>query len=557
VRGLVLAQRFELLAPIGRGGMGAVWEAEDRTRPGHRVAIKLLRHELSEDEHAARRFEREAFAAAAARHPGIVPVISSGREPDGTAWMAMERVEGRSMLQCLKEDGVFSPERIARLAAGALRALAAAHAVGVIHRDVKPSNVMVIRAPNGERAQILDFGVAKLMETAGWTRLTSTGAVLGTPAYMAPEQLAGRPVDHRCDLYAMGALMHHALTGRVPFPQLEPADRLKAILSGPPLTIHRARPDLDPALAAIVDRALDREPDRRFPDANAMADALGAFYDDTADVSTAAFTPQRPLPAPLTAENTIAPPSIALPIAPPSIALPIAPPNIALPIAPVPGFVAEPPPRSDFARRLTAVLIVVPAMAVIAGLVGGAIAISARDDAPTPAVDPPIPPPSPAASPALPPLAGTTASGPSLVAEHPSCARYLAEACECESHCAEGRARIQAFQLGSSVHQPDFYAFTCEGMRRLLRQDPACAQRLPAYAAAAVLAPPPPLEAFPSCLAYRDGWCRRTDAHSRTRCRHAEQLFETWLPLARSSPDILLAQCDGMLQECRREGACP
>ncbi|MEV5825142.1 serine/threonine-protein kinase [Spirillospora sp. NPDC052242] len=209
----VLAGRYRRLDRIGRGGMGSVWRAHDADLD-REVAVKELRvpEQVGEQERAVwyARMEREARAAARLRHPGIVTVYDRVRGDDGRPWIVMELVRGRSLDRVLAEDGALPARRVARIGLAMLDALTAAHAKGVVHRDVKPANVLL----EGERVLLTDFGIAAV---EGDATLTRTGAVLGTPAYMSPEQVEGRPVTPASDLWSLGATLYAAVEGRPPF----------------------------------------------------------------------------------------------------------------------------------------------------------------------------------------------------------------------------------------------------------------------------------------------------------------------------------------------------
>jgi serine/threonine-protein kinase len=261
---------YRLLRPLGRGSMGEVHLAVDHLsqRP---LALKLLRlgHDLSEAEHAEarQRFLAEAQAARRLSHPDIVSVFDAG-EHRGTAWLAMELLGGcdlgryTHMSRLLPEPVVL--DMVARLA----RALAHAHALGVVHRDIKPGNVM-LDLP-ARRVKLTDFGLAGLADTSR----TRTGVVLGTPLYMAPEQLAGAAADPRSDLYSLGVLLFQLLSGRLPHEHAKLGDLLRAVARDPAPDLRTLRPNLSPALAAVVAQALHKQPAQRHADGHRLADAL-------------------------------------------------------------------------------------------------------------------------------------------------------------------------------------------------------------------------------------------------------------------------------------------
>ncbi|MFE6744261.1 serine/threonine-protein kinase [Kitasatospora purpeofusca] len=271
-RGAVLGGRYTLTERIGGGGMGAVWRAEDSVL-GRPVAVKILHPALLADVMFAERFRREARMLALLDHPGIVDVHDYGEEEppdadgDRLAYLVMELVDGRPLDRVLAADGAFPPARALGLLAEALDALHAAHRRGIVHRDVKPSNLM-LRADG--RVTVTDFGIARSM--AG-TRLTASHAVVGTALYMAPEQAEGKAVTPAVDLYAIGVVCYELLVGRPPFTgggMLEVA--LKHLREPAP----ELPGDIPPAVRAFVATALAKDPGERFADAAAMAAAARA-----------------------------------------------------------------------------------------------------------------------------------------------------------------------------------------------------------------------------------------------------------------------------------------
>ncbi|MFJ4672066.1 serine/threonine-protein kinase [Kitasatospora purpeofusca] len=274
-RGTVLGGRYTLTERIGGGGMGAVWRAEDSVL-GRPVAVKILHPVLLADVMFAERFRREARMLALLDHPGIVDVHDYGEEEppdadgDRLAYLVMELVDGRPLDRVLAADGAFPPARALGLLAEALDALHAAHRRGIVHRDVKPSNLM-LRADG--RVTVTDFGIARSM--AG-TRLTASHAVIGTALYMAPEQAEGKAVTPAVDLYAIGVVCYELLFGRPPFTgggMLEVA--LKHLREPAP----ELPGDIPPAVRAFVATALAKDPGERFADAAAMAAAARAAAD--------------------------------------------------------------------------------------------------------------------------------------------------------------------------------------------------------------------------------------------------------------------------------------
>lgn len=259
----LLADRYELRGVLGRGGMAEVHDGWD-TRLQRPVAIKLLHPAFTTDADMRRRFEDEARAAAGLNHPNIVAVHDSG-EHHGSPFIVMERLPGRTLHDDIAM-GPMPPERVRAMLDDVLGALGCAHGAGILHRDIKPGNVLI--ASNAMK--VADFGIAKSANAA----LTATGQILGTMAYMSPERVAGAPASVADDLYAVGVMGYEALTGQRPYPQDNPAVLLRAILDTTPPPIAVIRPDVDPALAAVIDRAMARDPGLRFGSAEQMRAAL-------------------------------------------------------------------------------------------------------------------------------------------------------------------------------------------------------------------------------------------------------------------------------------------
>lgn len=272
--GVVLAERYRILERLGEGGMGLVYRGEHILMK-KAVAIKLLHQELGTVEEAARRFEREAQSASRLSHPSIVATTDFGRVPDGplrgTLYLVMEYVPGRLLADVLA-DGPLPVARAVGLARLILRGLAHAHEQGVIHRDLKPTNIMVLPRPGGgDLVKILDFGIAKLSDPGEDTQLALTrgGMIFGTPSYMSPEQAAGEVVDARSDLYTCGVILFELLTGRKPF-QADDLVKLMAMqVTAPPPSFAQAAPgrSIHPAIEAVVMRALRKSRQERYASA--------------------------------------------------------------------------------------------------------------------------------------------------------------------------------------------------------------------------------------------------------------------------------------------------
>ena len=268
--------RYELLALIGEGSFGGVYRAR-HIHTGQVHALKLARDAV--DPEGAARMLAEARAAASLRHPHVVGIIDGGIAATGEAFIVMELLEGSTLSQLIKKEGPLPPARATRIARQMLDGLAAAHANGIVHRDVKPSNVFVTMASDvtgGDMVKVIDFGISKMRMTAGAAgNLTLPGVAMGTPGYMAPEQLGdARSVDPRADVYAVGATLFEMLTMRPPIEADSFETWMRRLRTEPAPLLATVAPHVPPALAAVVDRALARDPDARWPSAAAMRDAL-------------------------------------------------------------------------------------------------------------------------------------------------------------------------------------------------------------------------------------------------------------------------------------------
>jgi TolB-like protein len=267
---------YRLVEKLGEGGMGVVWKAMDTTLD-REVAVKILPEEVSRDPERLSRFKREAKAVAALNHPNIVTVYSV-EEAGGVHFFTMELVEGETLDASLCGGGL-KPERLLELAIPVADALAAAHGKGITHRDVKPGNIMVTREG---RVKVLDFGLAKLRkevdtgELSGAATETGTreGAVLGTPPYMSPEQIQGKPLDHRSDIFSLGIVLYEMAAGRRPFPGGTSAEVIASILRDEPGPVDRIRPELSHDLARVIRRCLEKDPERRYQSAKDVRNEL-------------------------------------------------------------------------------------------------------------------------------------------------------------------------------------------------------------------------------------------------------------------------------------------
>ncbi len=419
--GTVLGGRYPILGLVGFGGMGAVYRSIQPPvdRP---VAVKVIHPRLSvEDTHAAdateqadavaARFLREAKLIASLSHPNVVTMFDFGTEPDGTLYMVQELLVGDSLRRALP---VLTPRALVAVVQELLSALGAAHALGLVHRDVKPENVMLLQGwtPDGlrPRLKLLDFGIARRVgadEDSG--RLTTAGAIFGTPAYMAPEQAQGAEhVDARADLYAVGVLLYEGLSGRPPYAGANALALLVQVLAGQraPLAPRAPIPD---GLAAIVDRALASAPAARFQTADEMARALSVLVwpeQDAILATSEMASGHRTLPL-VTRPTSLGGPAASVGSNPAPIAAP-SPPTVPEETASLEALMARPP----LAWRLGAAI-------AVGALLGGLAFWFGRSPTPAPEQPAAIPTavarPGPVTAAPAPATPGSTAAGPGRV----------------------------------------------------------------------------------------------------------------------------------------------
>jgi eukaryotic-like serine/threonine-protein kinase len=257
--------RYRIIRRLGSGGMADVYCAED-TQLGRQVALKLLYPRFAEDREFVERFRREASSAAGLQHPNVVQVFDRG-EWDGTYYIAMEYLRGRNLKQVVRDHGALDPALAVDLVIQILKAARFAHRRGVVHRDIKPHNVIV---DDEGRAKVTDFGIAR----AGASDMTETGSIMGTAQYVSPEQAQGHPVDARSDLYSIGVVLYELLTGRPPFDADSPVTIALKQVSETPVRPAELNPAVPPALDTVVMRALRKDPAERFQDADEFIAAL-------------------------------------------------------------------------------------------------------------------------------------------------------------------------------------------------------------------------------------------------------------------------------------------
>ena len=257
--------RYTIVGRVGSGGMADVYSAQD-SQLGRRVALKMLHHRFAEDQEFVERFRREASAAAGLQHPNVVQVYDRGSW-EGTSYIAMEFLEGRNLKQIIRERGILEPTLAVDIAVQILRAIRFAHKRGIIHRDIKPHNVIVDAEG---RAKVTDFGIAR----AGASDMTETGAIMGTAQYLSPEQAQGHPISAAADIYSVGIVLYEMLTGRVPFEAESAVTIALKQVNEDPQAIRAINPEVSPELEDVVLRALRKDPRERYADADEFIEAL-------------------------------------------------------------------------------------------------------------------------------------------------------------------------------------------------------------------------------------------------------------------------------------------
>src|SRR5258707_15861757 len=280
--GTVLGDRYEILALLGQGGMGAVYKARD-TELDPLVALKIIRPELTTNPEILKRFKQELILARQVTHRNVIRIFDLG-QADGFKFITMEYLEGQDLRVVLREKGKLTPESAARVILQICRALEAAHGEGVIHRDLKPQNIML--DANG-RAYVMDFGIARSAYLPG---MTQTGALIGTPEYMSPEQARGEKLDERSDIFSLGVIFYEILTGKSPYAADTPLGTLWKRMQETVTPPSELEPSLPLPLNEIVVRALEIEPEKRFASAREMAHQLEIWLGPSAE-STAIFLP--------------------------------------------------------------------------------------------------------------------------------------------------------------------------------------------------------------------------------------------------------------------------
>jgi serine/threonine protein kinase len=357
----LIAGRYRVDQPLGAGGMGTVYAGHD-LRLDRDVAVKVLRDDLTRDPSLRHRFEREARAAARVTHPHAVAVYDTGEDAECDVFIVMERLTGRTLGHEIA-DGRVDEARLRQVADAVLGALGAAHAEGIVHRDVKPGNILL--ADDGT-LKIGDFGIASFLDAGD----TTTRVPMGTPAYTAPERLRGLSATERSDLYSLGVVLYEAAAGVRPFTGEGATAVAEAVVAGTHVPLDEQRPDLSPVLVAVIERALANDPADRFADAEQMLAALDA----PALPPTTPVAVTVPIGEAAGATATLPPPSRVRP-APMSVPAP----------APTPAPNRVPTSRRFDGRRavLAGLVVLVMALAVVVGVLLTRGDDSATSTAPT------------------------------------------------------------------------------------------------------------------------------------------------------------------------------
>jgi YVTN family beta-propeller protein len=357
---------------VGRGGMGVVYRATDLSLE-RTVALKLIAPELTTNPDFRERFKRESRLAASIEHPNVIPVYAAG-ESEELLYLTMRFIPGTDLRALIEQEGALEPSRAARIVAQVASALAAAHRRGLIHRDVKPANVLIEKQGSSEHAYLTDFGIAR--DVGGATALTRTGMLVGTLDYIAPERLEDRPADGRSDIYALGCVLFEALTGRVPFPRDSDVAKMYAHMNEPVPSAVQVRPEVPGPLSDTVTRAMAKNPDERFQTADELADTLRSEATTLSAVRPAipqeptSLSPTRPAPP-----QQPPPPQPPPPQTPPPAAAPPPPP------APRPTPVQQaappaPPARPQPPTRRRTPLIAGAGAALVAAAIVGVILLA-------------------------------------------------------------------------------------------------------------------------------------------------------------------------------------
>src|SRR3990170_5152954 len=278
----ILDARYEVQKKLGEGGMSYVYEARELSS-GESVAIKVLSPKLGADHSSVERLRREAGLAMRLEHPNACRILRLGETEDGLIYLVMPYLKGELLSDREVKVGPMSPEVAVPLLVQACAGLHHAHQLHIVHRDLKPENIMLVPGPSGDQAVVMDFGLAKESRAgSGLAKLTATGIILGTPEFMSPEQIRGKDLDPRSDVYALGVVAFEMFTGKLPFQGRNAQEMMIARLRGQPVPVRQIRPDFPPKLEKALMRSLEANPDNRYHSAlefgTAMAEALGPGY---------------------------------------------------------------------------------------------------------------------------------------------------------------------------------------------------------------------------------------------------------------------------------------
>jgi serine/threonine protein kinase len=316
--GRVLSQQYRLDSAIGEGGMGTVYRGQQLS-VGRPVAVKLIAGKIAENPECVKRFRREAEAMAKLHHPNTVRLFDFGVADEGELFMVMELLDGVDLSEHLTRRGRLPPGEALDIARQVLEALSEAHELGIVHRDLKPANVFLAKVPGSRSVvKVMDFGIAGIEQSGAGTKLTMTGAVMGTPAYMSPEQAQGKLVDARSDLYSLGVMLFEMLTGKPPFEADSAVSLLLAQVSAPPPRLLDSSPGISHgvALQTFLDNLLDKSPERRPVSAQATLQRIDQITRQLDPAAAQSLLPVASGAPPALAQNTFSQSTLSGPASP-------------------------------------------------------------------------------------------------------------------------------------------------------------------------------------------------------------------------------------------------
>ncbi|MBN1653437.1 MAG: protein kinase [Deltaproteobacteria bacterium] len=274
--GVTVGNTFQIVRAIGEGGMARVYEACHTRLPSKRFAVKVMHPAYAQQSTVIARFQQEAEAASGIAHPNVVNVFDVGHTPDGLPYMVTEYLEGKDFGSILDDLGKIDATKAVHVVRQVCRALSAAHARGIVHRDIKPENVFLVGDLGAPIVKVIDFGISKV--DRGWgTTLTRTGMIMGTPAYIPPEQARGGKIDYRADIYGVGAMLYRALTGCLPFEAEDTVEALSLVLTQEPPRPCSLEPSIPEALELVIQKAMAKNPDERYQSMAALDEDLAVF----------------------------------------------------------------------------------------------------------------------------------------------------------------------------------------------------------------------------------------------------------------------------------------